>query len=283
MGDASSPASDLKEPLIVRLAAPRGFCAGVERAIRTVEETLALFGAPVFVRHEIVHNAHVVERLKAMGAVFIEEVAEADPRRPLIFSAHGAPQKAFDEARGRSIAPIDATCPLVLKVHQQIRRSAAKGKHVLLIGHKGHPEVLGALGQAPAGSVTIIETIADAECVAPPTFNLSYVTQTTLSIDDATQIVNALKARFPAIEGPSRSDICYATQNRQEAVKLISSGADKVLVVGSPQSSNSNRLVETAIASGAKSAALVENPSKFDYSKIQGMRIIGVTAGASTP
>jgi len=283
MGDVLSPATGFIEPLIIRLAAPRGFCAGVERAIRTVEEALALFGAPVFVRHEIVHNTHVVERLRTMGAVFVENIAEAIPGRPLIFSAHGAPRAAFDEAHGRKITPIDATCPLVHKVHHQIRRSAARGKHVLLIGHKGHPEVLGAMGQAPPGSTTLIETIEDASNVSPPSNDLSYAAQTTLSLDDAAQIISVLKNRFPMIEGPQKSDICYATQNRQEAVSAISSGADCVFVVGSAQSSNSNRLVETAIKAGAKNAMLVEDPGDFDLSNIGEKRIVGVTAGASTP
>ncbi|MCB2113481.1 MAG: 4-hydroxy-3-methylbut-2-enyl diphosphate reductase [Parvularculaceae bacterium] len=287
MGGAISTAAELSEPLsealIVRLASPRGFCAGVERAVRTVEEALATFGAPVFVRHEIVHNAHVVQRLKSMGAVFIEDIADAPPGRPLIFSAHGAPRAAFDEARARNIDPIDATCPLVHKVHHQIRRSVARGRHVLMIGHKNHPEVIGAMGQAPSGSTTLIETVDDAETFSPPPGALTYVTQTTLSLDDAAQITAVLKKRFPAIEAPRKSDICYATQNRQEAARSISAGADCVFVLGSAQSSNSNRLVETALRAGAKSAVLVENPATFDLSVVAGAGAIGVTAGASTP
>ncbi|MCB2098226.1 MAG: 4-hydroxy-3-methylbut-2-enyl diphosphate reductase [Parvularculaceae bacterium] len=282
MTGATPPADVARATLTIRLASPRGFCAGVERAIRTVEDALALFGAPVFVRHEIVHNAHVVERLKAMGAVFIETVDDAAPGRPLIFSAHGAPQSAYDEARARDITPIDATCPLVHKVHQEIRRHVGKGRHVVLIGHRGHPEVIGAMGQAPAGAVTLVETKEDAETITPPA-SLAYATQTTLSIDDAAQIIEILTRRFPGIEGPRRSDICFATQNRQEAVKLIAPGADTVLVVGSPQSSNSNRLVETALVAGARSAMLVDDPRSFDLEKIKGARVVGVTSGASTP
>ncbi|OFW99142.1 MAG: 4-hydroxy-3-methylbut-2-enyl diphosphate reductase [Alphaproteobacteria bacterium RIFCSPHIGHO2_12_FULL_63_12] len=278
-------AREAKAPsaVLVRLAAPRGFCAGVERAVRTVEEALAAFGPPVFVRHEIVHNAHVVNRLKAMGAVFIEDLASVAPGRPVIFSAHGAPRAAYDDANARALMAIDATCPLVLKVHNEVRRHVAQGRHVVLIGHRGHPETIGIIGQAAVGTVTLIETVADAETIAPPAALLAYATQTTLSVDDAAAIIAALKRRFPAIEGPRRSDICYATQNRQEAVKLIAPGADVVFVVGSPQSSNSLRLVETAHAAGAGAALLVDDPSNFDLSIFDGAKIIGVTSGASVP
>lgn len=267
----------------VKLAAPRGFCAGVERAIRTVEDALALFGAPVFVRHEIVHNAHVVRRLKAMGAVFVDDLADVEQGRPVIFSAHGAPQSAFQFARSRSMLAIDATCPLVHKVHAAIRRHVAQGRHVILIGHRNHPEMVGAAGQAPQGAVTIVETAEEAAKAEPPEGPLAYATQTTLSVDDAAAVVAALKIRFPDIAGPRTSDICYATQNRQEAVKRLAPGADLILVVGSPQSSNSARLVETALAAGAKTALLVEDPAAFDFSIVRTAKVIGVSAGASTP
>lgn len=273
----------IKSTVRVRLAAPRGFCAGVDRAVRTVEEALAAFGAPVFVRHEIVHNAHVVRRLRAMGAVFVEDLADVQAGRPVIFSAHGAPRAAFDEANGLSLLAIDATCPLVLKVHNEVRRHVAQGRHVILVGHGGHPEVIGTIGQAPAGAVTLVETVDDAETITPPSRLLAYATQTTLSIDDAAAIVAVLKRRFPAMEGPRRSDICYATQNRQEAVKKISPGADIVLVVGSQQSSNSKRLVETALGAGAGAALLVEDPALLNLSLVDGARTIGVTSGASAP
>lgn len=269
--------------LTIRLASPRGFCAGVERAIRTVEEALALFGRPVYVRHEIVHNIFVIRRLEAMGAIFVDEIADVEAGRPVIVSAHGAPQRAFDEARSRGLAAIDATCPLVLKVHQEIRRHVARGRHVLLIGHAGHPEVIGSMGQAPQGAVTLIESLADADRVAPSTDRLAYATQTTLSVDDAAEIIATLQQRFPTIEGPRKADICYATQNRQEAVKLVAPGADLALIVGSAQSSNSKRLVETARAAGARAALLVEDPAAFDLALVEDAQIIGVSAGASTP
>lgn len=281
---AKSPDSlALKKPLTVRLAAPRGFCAGVERAVRTVEDALATFGAPVFVRHEIVHNAHVVRRLKAMGAVFVEGLSEVAPGRPVIFSAHGAPRSAFDDAHERKLLAIDATCPLVLKVHGEVRRHIAQGRHVVLIGHRGHAEVIGTMGQAPEGAVTLIETLEEAEAATLPAGPIAYATQTTLSIDDASAIIATLKRRFPAIEGPRKSDICYATQNRQEAVKKISPGADVVFVVGSPQSSNSKRLVETAISAGASFAMLVDDPDALDLSIADEATVIGVTSGASAP
>lgn len=275
--------ADPPPAVLVRLASPRGFCAGVERAVRTVEEALAAFGAPVFVRHEIVHNAHVVNRLKAMGAVFVEDLAEVAAGRPVIFSAHGAPRSAYDQASARALVAIDATCPLVLKVHHEVRRHVAQGRHVILIGHAGHPETIGTMGQAASETVTLVETVEDAELIAPPADLLAYATQTTLSVDDAAAIIAVLKRRFPAIEGPRRSDICYATQNRQEAVKLISPGADLVFVVGSPQSSNSKRLVEAALGAGAAEALLVDDPALLDLSIFDGAKIIGVTSGASAP
>lgn len=276
-------ASPEKPRLLVRLAAPRGFCAGVERAIRTVEETLERHGAPVFVRHEIVHNTHVVARLGAMGAVFVEDIAEAAPDRPLIVSAHGAPRAVYDEAAARRIDLIDATCPLVQKVHSAARRQIARGRHVFLIGHAGHPEVEGTMGQAPLGAMTLVETVADAERVAAPGPDLAYATQTTLAVDETAEIVAVLERRFPNIESPRTSDICYATTNRQTAVKAIAPGADLVLVVGSPASSNSNRLVDVALAAGARDAALVDDPARFDLSRLAGVATLGVTSGASAP
>ncbi len=280
----ADPANLNAKPVRVKLASPRGFCAGVERAVRTVEDALALFGAPVFVRHEIVHNAHVVRRLKAMGAIFVEDLADVTPGRPVVFSAHGAPRTAYNEAHERSLLTIDATCPLVLKVHNEVRRHISQGRHVFLIGHEGHPEVLGTMGQAPDGAVTLIETASDAEKAAAPDKPLAYATQTTLSLDDTAAILSILRRRFPEIAGPRKADICYATQNRQEAVKLIAPDSDVVLVVGSPQSSNSRRLVEAALSFGARSAFLVEDPATFDLdAATQGAAIIGVTSGASAP
>lgn len=267
----------------VRLASPRGFCAGVERAVRTVEDALALFGAPVFVRHEIVHNEHVIRRLKAMGAVFVEDLADVDQGRPVILSAHGAPRSVHDAAKSRKLLAIDATCPLVLKVHHEVRRHIAAGRHVILIGHRGHPEVVGTMGQAPPDAVTLIETEAEAATVDISRRPLAYATQTTLSIDETASTVAILQRRFPGIVGPRTSDICYATQNRQEAVKKISPGADLVLVVGSSHSSNSRRLVETALSTGAAAAHLVEDPQSFDLSVAREATIIGVTSGASAP
>lgn len=269
--------------LIVYLASPRGFCAGVERAIRTVEEALAAHGRPVYVRHEIVHNRHVVDRLKAMGAVFIEDAGEAPPDRPVIFSAHGAPRAAHAAAEARSRIVIDATCPLVQKVHSEIRRHVARGRHVVLIGHRGHPEVEGAVGQVRPGAVTIIETAAEARALSPPPVPLAFATQTTLSIDDAAGIAAILKERFSDIEGPRTADICYATQNRQNAVKAIAPRCEHLLVIGSPTSSNSQRLVEVARAAGAAFAELVDDPGAYDFGRLAGCVRIGLTSGASVP
>lgn len=270
-------------PLRVRLASPRGFCAGVERAIRAVEDALGRYGAPVYVRHEIVHNRAVVDRLAAMGAVFIETVDEADPSRPLIFSAHGSPRSAYRQAERRGIAPIDATCPLVHKVHAEIRRHVASGRRVYLIGHKGHPEVVGAVGQARKGSVELIETVEAARSVSAHAEPAAYATQTTLSVDDAQDIIAALKSRLPQIKGPRKEDICYATTNRQAAVKATAKGTDLYLVVGSQTSSNSKRLVEVAKRAGARRAALIENDSAIDERALCGVRTLGLSAGASTP
>ncbi|MBB5518661.1 4-hydroxy-3-methylbut-2-enyl diphosphate reductase [Amphiplicatus metriothermophilus] len=280
---ASSADKSGRARLAVRLAAPRGFCAGVERAIRAVEDALAAYGPPVYVRHEIVHNTHVVNRLKAMGAVFIEDLDAAPADRPVVLSAHGSPRAVHDAAAARNMHVIDATCPLVQKVHAETRRNAARGRHVLLVGHAGHPEVVGTMGQAPEGAVTLVETCADAEAVSPPAGPLAYVTQTTLSVDDAAEIVRILKRRFPAIEGPRRSDICYATSNRQAAAKRIAPGADLVVVIGSPASSNSRRLVDTALAAGAARAILLDAPETFDLDSLEDAQTIGLTAGASAP
>jgi len=272
-----------KPPLTVRLAAPRGFCAGVERAIRTVEETLADHGAPVYVRHEIVHNKHVVERLSAMGAVFVETLDDIPADRPVIFSAHGAPRAAHEEAKSRNLFAIDATCPLVLKVHAQVRRHAAKGVHIILVGHANHPEVIGVMGQAPKEAITLVETIADVAALPEQGGGLAYVTQTTLSVDDARDIICALKARFPAIIGPSKKDICYATSNRQQAVKMTAPGVDLFVVIGSQTSSNSQRLVETAMTAGAGEAVLIDDAHDFDWASLDALSTIGISAGASAP
>jgi 4-hydroxy-3-methylbut-2-enyl diphosphate reductase len=279
--DACNPVTP-KPDLIVRLASPRGFCAGVERAVRAVEDALSRFGAPIFVRHEIVHNRHVVRRLEAMGAVFVETLDNVPAGRPVIFSAHGAPKAAFDEADARALLTIDATCPLVTKVHNEVRRHVSLGRHVILVGHRGHPEVIGTMGQAPPGAVSLIETLNDAARLAPPAGALAYVTQTTLSVDDTAEIVRLLEQRFPDIAGPRKSDICYATTNRQDAVKKIAPGADLVLVIGSPASSNSNRLVDTALRAGARAARLLESPAEIDLGAI-GVGVLGITAGASAP
>ena len=272
-----------KSPLTVRLAAPRGFCAGVERAIRTVEETLTHFGAPVYVRHEIVHNKHVVDRLTAMGAIFVENIDKVEKDRPVIFSAHGAPRAAHEEASARNLTAIDATCPLVLKVHAQIKRFAAAGMHVYLIGHADHPEVIGTMGQVSGDAVTLVEKKSDVGLLANRDARLSYVTQTTLSVDDARDIILALKKRFPAIVGPSKDDICYATSNRQTAVKAAAPNTDLFVVIGSQTSSNSKRLIEVALKAGAEKAVLIDDVAALDWDMIAAAKIIGVSAGASAP
>ncbi len=277
------PTGRRQRPLTVRLSAPRGFCAGVERAIRTVEETLAVHGAPVYVRHEIVHNRHVVDRLAAMGAVFVDELTAVPDDRPVIFSAHGCPQSVHREAADRNLIAIDATCPLVLKVHSETRRHVAAGRHVYLVGHAGHPEVIGTMGQAPAGAVTLVETIADIGALAERTGHKAYVTQTTLSVDDAQTMVDALKQKFPDIIGPRKEDICYATSNRQNAVKAAAPGVDLFVVIGSETSSNSKRLVEVALSAGAGEASLIEDAAAFDYERIDAISLMGVSAGASAP
>src|SRR6201996_4692293 len=252
----------VRPALKVLLSSPRGFCAGVERAIQIVERAIAKYGAPVYVRHEIVHNGHVVERLRRMGAVFIEQWQECPPDRPLVFSADGVPKCVPAEAEQRGVFYLDATCPLVSKVHIEAQRHHDEGLHVLLIGHAGHPEVIGTMGQLPPGAVTLIETVEDARAFQPSDpERLSFVTQTTLSLDDCAEIIAALQARFPSIEAPVKEDICYATTNRQEAIKRMAAQCDRVLVVGSKTSSNSLRLVEVALRAGAEDARLIDDAS----------------------
>ena len=272
-----------RPPLRVLIAAPRGFCAGVDRAIQIVELALERFGAPVYVRHEIVHNRFVVERLKDMGAVFVDELDEVPDDRPVVFSAHGVPKSVPAEAQNRGLTYVDATCPLVSKVHRQAQRLIDEGRHILFIGHAGHPEVIGTFGQVPAGSITLVETVEDAKSVAvPASANLAFLTQTTLSVEDTAAIVAALKDRFPEIRAPRSEDICYATSNRQAAVKAIAPECDKVLVIGSPNSSNSLRLAEVAERIGAP-ARLIERAADIDWDWLGQPGTVGITAGASAP
>ena len=273
-----------KPPLSILLAAPRGFCAGVDRAIQIVEQALVKWGAPVYVRHEIVHNAHVVKRLEAMGAVFVEELTECPDDRPVVFSAHGVPKVVPAEAAARQMTYVDATCPLVSKVHAEAQHHARAGLHILLIGHAGHPEVVGTMGQLDAGSMTLIETVEDVEAFTPTDeTRLAYVTQTTLSVDDTKDIVAALRRRFPRMAEPRKDDICYATTNRQEAVKAIAAEAQLVLVIGAANSSNSVRLKEVAERSGAKAAHLIASADNIDWSWFDGVTTLGLSAGASAP
>ncbi len=271
-------------PVKIRLAAPRGFCAGVDRAIRIVELSLERFGAPVYVRHEIVHNRFVVERLERLGAVFVDELDEVPEGARVIFSAHGVPKSVPAEAERRELFYLDATCPLVSKVHVEAARHHDRGLEIVLIGHAGHPEVIGTMGQLPDGAVSLVETVEDVAVFSPrdPAL-LAYITQTTLSVDDTTGIVAALKARFPGIVGPHKEDICYATTNRQLAVKEIAKGCDAVLVIGAPNSSNSMRLVEVAEREGCPYAALVQRADDIAWEHVSGARVVGVTAGASAP
>jgi len=272
-----------RRPLTVLLATPRGFCAGVDRAIQIVERAIEKFGAPVYVRHEIVHNRHVVERLRGLGAVFVEELAEAPADRPVVFSAHGVPKSVPAEARARNIFYLDATCPLVSKVHVEAQRHHDAGREIVLIGHAGHPEVVGTMGQLPEGAVSLVETVADAQAFTPnDPARLAYVTQTTLSVDDTSAIVATLRARFPAIAQPHKEDICYATTNRQEAVKAVAARSEVLLVLGSANSSNSVRLAEVGRRAGAK-AYLIDDASGLDPAWLEGVRVAGVTAGASAP
>ena len=273
-----------KPALTLLLAAPRGFCAGVDRAIRIVEMALTKWGAPVYVRHEIVHNAYVVETLRAKGAVFVEELDDCPTDRPVVFSAHGVPKSIPEEAERRGMIVVDATCPLVTKVHMEAERHAEGGLQMIMIGHKGHPETVGTMGQLPPGEVLLVETVDDVATVAPrDAAKLAYVTQTTLSIDDTADIVAALRARFPGIEGPGKDDICYATTNRQAAVKALAPRCDALLVVGAPNSSNSRRLVEVGVKSGCAQAQLIQRAAEIDWAALAGARTVGLTAGASAP
>jgi len=276
--------STARPSLTILLAAPRGFCAGVARAVAIVERALAQFGGPVYVRHEIVHNRFVVEELAAKGAVFVEELAEVPANGVVVFSAHGVSQAVRREAAARRLKVLDATCPLVTKVHREAVRHAQAGRHVFLIGHRGHPEVVGTLGQLPAGALTLVPSAAEAKrLMPPPDCGLAYVMQTTLSVDEAAAIVAILRHRFPGIAAPRSDDICYATTNRQQAVKQLAPRVDTLLVVGAPNSSNSQRLVETARAAGCRGARLIGRAADIPWGALQGVRRLGLTAGASAP
>jgi 4-hydroxy-3-methylbut-2-en-1-yl diphosphate reductase len=275
-----------KPVLEVLLCSPRGFCAGVVRAIESVERALAIYGAPVYVRHEIVHNRYVVETLKAKGAIFVEELDEipADTQAPVIFSAHGVPRSIPAEAGRRHLLTLDATCPLVTKVHREAEIHFRRQREIVLIGHAGHPEVVGTMGQLPAGSITLVQTLDDAENFTPrDESKLAYVTQTTLSVEDTAAMVEVLKRRFPKIVGPHKEDICYATTNRQDAVKRVAPIVDAMIVVGAPNSSNSQRLKEVAERSGCPRAYLVQRAAQIDWDAFAGIKRLGVTAGASAP
>ena len=276
-------ASD-KAPLTMLLANPRGFCAGVERAIQIVERALERYGAPVYVRHEIVHNRFVVESLEAKGAIFVEELDEVPDQVPVVFSAHGVPKSVPAEAERRKLFYVDATCPLVSKVHREAELHHKNGRQILLVGHAGHPEVIGTIGQLPEGAVLLVESVDDVEAVAvADPNNVAFCTQTTLSVDDTADIVEAIRRRFPAVDAPKKEDICYATTNRQDAVKAIAERCDAILVVGAPNSSNSRRLVEVAEKAGCNRAALVQRAADIDWDWMGQVSRIGVTAGASAP
>ena len=273
-----------KHKIKILLAAPRGFCAGVDRAIEIVKKSIDKFGAPVYVRHEIVHNKHVVESLKKIGAIFVEEISEIkDKTRPVVFSAHGVPKSVPVEAENLKMTYVDATCPLVSKVHREAENLHKAGNHILLIGHKNHPEVIGTLGQLPKGSIDLIESIEDVENYENPKLNIAYVTQTTLSVDDTKDIINKLKIKFPKIKEPKKEDICYATTNRQSAVKNIAKLCDMFFVIGSRNSSNSVRLVEVAKNSGCKNSSLVHSESIAPFDEINKCSVIGISSGASAP
>lgn len=273
-----------KPPLTLYLAAPRGFCAGVDRAIKIVELALEKWGAPVYVRHEIVHNKFVVDSLRAKGAVFVEELSDCPDDRPVIFSAHGVPKSVPAEAARRHMIQVDATCPLVTKVHNEAARHHEDGLQMVMIGHAGHPEVLGTMGQLPEGEVLLVETVADVARLAPrDPGKLAYITQTTLSVDDTAEIARALEQRFPAIVAPAHEDICYATTNRQEAVKAMAPRIEALLVIGAPNSSNSKRLVEVGRAAGCGYAQLVQRATDIDWRALGSIASVGVTAGASAP
>lgn len=274
----------VRRPISLLLASPRGFCAGVDRAIQIVERAVEKFGAPVYVRHEIVHNRHVVDRLKAMGAVFIEELSEAPDDRPVVFSAHGVPKSVPAEAKAREMIYLDATCPLVSKVHVEAQKHYDAGREIVLIGHAGHPEVIGTMGQLPEGAVTLIEDIEDAAAWEPKdASNVAFLTQTTLSVDDTAEMVGLLRERFPGIAAPHKEDICYATTNRQDAVRRLAEQAELVLVVGSKNSSNSVRLKEVGLKAGAREAHLIDDASGIDWTWFEGVSRVGLTAGASAP
>jgi len=285
MGSAAqNQRTEARPRLTLLLAAPRGFCAGVDRAIRIVELALQKFGPPVYVRHEIVHNRFVVERLERMGAIFIDELDQAPAGARVIFSAHGVPKSVPAEAQRRELFYLDATCPLVSKVHVEAGRHHTAGHQIVLIGHAGHPEVEGTIGQLPEGAISLIETVPDAEKFIPvDPGKLAYITQTTLSVDDTAEIVSVLRRRFPLIAGPHKEDICYATTNRQEAVKAIAPQADVVFVIGAPNSSNSMRLVEVAKRAGARDARLIQRATDIDWSIVHANETVGLTAGASAP
>ena len=273
-----------KPHLNILLASPRGFCAGVDRAIQIVEEALRKYGRPVYVRHEIVHNRFVVESLEAQGAVFVEELDEVPDGRPVVFSAHGVPKMVTAAAEVRGLLYFDATCPLVSKVHYEAQRHALENRQIIMIGHAHHPEVIGTMGQLPEGKMLLVENIEQAELVAPTNpRSLAYITQTTLSVDDTAEIVEVLKRRFPHIKGPRKEDICYATTNRQQAVKAIATHCDLLLVIGAPNSSNSQRLVEVARRAGCHRAVLVQRATSLDWVLLDGVSRVGITAGASAP
>ncbi|MDA8803488.1 4-hydroxy-3-methylbut-2-enyl diphosphate reductase [Amylibacter sp.] len=273
-----------KPNLDLYLAAPRGFCAGVDRAIKIVEMALEKWGAPVFVRHEIVHNKYVVDELRSKGAIFVETLEECPSDRPVIFSAHGVPKSVPAAAIARKMVFVDATCPLVSKVHIEAERHHSNGLQMVMIGHKGHPETIGTMGQLPKGEVLLVETPEDVSRIIPRNDEkLAYITQTTLSVDDTIEIVKKLKERFPKIIGPHKEDICYATTNRQEAVKAVSPKVDALLVIGAPNSSNSKRLVEVGKSSGCKYSQMVQRASDIDWRALEGVKSIGITAGASAP
>ena len=279
-----TPSTDrTKPPLQVLIAAPRGFCAGVDRAIEIVERALERYGAPVYVRHEIVHNRYVVDSLRAKGAVFVEELDEVPDGVPVVFSAHGVPKSVPAAAERRGLEYLDATCPLVSKVHRQAERQVLNGRHIVFIGHNGHPEAIGTYGQVPEGQMTVIETVADVAALGfAPETPLAYLTQTTLSVDDTAEVIAALKARYPHVIGPKAEDICYATSNRQTSVKEVAASSDLVLVIGAPNSSNSLRLVEVAKRCGTP-ARLIQRASEIEPAWLEGVGTLGVTAGASAP
>ncbi len=280
-----SPIATKSKPrLNLLLASPRGFCAGVDRAIQIVEQTILKYGAPVYVRHEIVHNRHVVERLESLGAIFVDELDECPNDRPVVFSAHGVPKSVPQAAQQRNMIYMDATCPLVSKVHIEAARHHKAGKEILLIGHKGHPEVIGTMGQLPEGEITLIETVEDAQNYpAKDPDNIAFATQTTLSVDDTADIVAVLKSRFPNLTMPHKEDICYATTNRQAAIKAIAPRCDLLLVIGGQNSSNSLRLVEVGLKAGAKDAVLIASANRINWDTLKDVKTLGLSAGASAP